>query len=156
MSKTQFQINKLVMLILVACFLFGAAGLVAPAEALAAKAKDKPEQTIGYINRQQVFASYLGIQDIMKQIQNMRNEAQKDYDARSKDLPDTERKTLNDTISREEAQKEGVLMKPLGDKIEAFVKAVAEEKGLAAVIDASTVVYGGIDITADVISKIKQ
>lgn len=131
-------------------------GLMTPAPALAAKAKAQPEQSVGYVNRQQVFAGYPGIQDLMKQLQGMRTEAQKDYDARSKDLPDAERKALNDTIAREEAQKEDALMKPVGDKIEASIKAVAEEKGLAVIIDAATVVYGGIDITADVIAKVKQ
>lgn len=30
------------------------------------------------------------------------------------------------------------------------------KQGLAAVIDAAVVVYGGIDMTADVIAKVKQ
>jgi outer membrane protein len=86
----------------------------------------------------------------------MREAAQKDYDARSKDLPDAERKALNDTIARGEAQKEDALMKPVGDKIEEAIKAVAEEKGLTVIMDAASVVYGGTDITTDVISKVKQ
>ena len=136
--------------------LFFICGLLAPAEALAARNQEKQTAAVGYVNRQQVFGSYPGIQDIMKQIQSMRQAAQQDYDTRAKDLPDAERKVLNDTIAREEAQKEDVLMKPVGDKIEAAIKAVAEEKGLTTVIDAASVVYGGIDITADVISKVKQ
>ncbi|HWR07613.1 OmpH family outer membrane protein [Sporomusa sp.] len=131
-------------------------GLLAPTEALAAKAQDRQAAAVGYVNKQQVFSSYPGIQEIMREIQAMREAAQKDYDARSKDLPDAERKALNDTIAREEAQKEDARMKPVGDKIEASIKAVAEEKGLTVIIDAATVVYGGIDITADAISKVKQ
>lgn len=147
------KISGIISLMAAALLVFG---LLTPAPALAAKAKSQPEQSVGYVNRQQVFAGYPGIQDLMKQIQSLRNEAQKDYDARSKDLPDAERQALNDTIAREEAQKEDVLMKPVGDKIEASIKAVAEEKGLTAVIDAASIVYGGIDITADVITKVKQ
>jgi len=59
-------------------------------------------------------------------------------------------------MNRIQAQREDELMKPVGDKIEVSIKAVAEEKGLTAIIDAASVVYGGIDITADVISKVKQ
>ncbi|CVK20471.1 OmpH family outer membrane protein [Sporomusa sphaeroides] len=147
------QITRSLLLLIAVCFL---GGILAPAGAQAAKAKAKPEQTVGYVNRQQVFASYPGIQDIMNRIQTMRNEAQQDYDTRSKDLPEAERQALNDTIAREEARKEDNLMKPVGDKIEASIKAVAEEKGLTVIIDAATVVYGGIDITADVIAKLKQ
>lgn len=130
------------------------AGLVAPAPALAAKAAPGP--SVGYVDRQQVFNSYPDIQDLLRQIQSMREAAQKDYDARSKDLSPGERKALNDTIAREEAQREDALMKPVGDKIEASIKAVAGEKGLPAIVDAGIVVYGGIDITADVIAKVKQ
>lgn len=145
--------SGIIFLMTAALFVFG---LLTPAPALAAKAKSQPEQTIGYVNRQQVFASYPGIQDLMNRVQTMRTEAQKDYDARSKDLPDAERRALSDTLSREQAQKEDAFMKPVGEKIEASIKAVAEEKGLTAIIDADIVIYGGIDITADVIAKIKQ
>jgi len=47
-------------------------------------------------------------------------------------------------------------MKPVGDKIEAAIKAVAAEKGLTVILDAGTVVYGGTDITADVIGKVTR
>lgn len=147
------QLTRSLLLLIAVCFL---GGMLAPAGALAAKAKAKPEQTVGYVNRQQIFSSYPGIQDILKEIQTLREAAQQDYDTRSKDLPEAERQALNDTIAREEARKEDLLMKPVGDKIEASIKAVAEEKGLTVIIDAATVVYGGIDITADVIAKLKQ
>ncbi len=147
------QITRSLLLLIAVCFL---GGMLAPTGALAAKAKPKPEQTVGYVNRQQIFSSYPGIQETLKEIQSLREAAQQDYDTRSKDLPDAERQALNDTIAREEARKEDLLMKPVGDKIEASIKAVAEERGLTVIIDAATVVYGGIDITADVIAKIKQ
>jgi outer membrane protein len=151
LRKNMKKIAGIISLLAAALFAFG---LLTPAPALAAKAR--PEQTVGMVNRQQVFDGYPGIRDLMQQIQSLREEAQKDYDARSKDLPEAERKALNDTIARAEAQKEDALMKPVGDKIGAAIKAVAEEKGLTAVIDATAVIYGGSDITADVIAKVKQ
>lgn len=47
-------------------------------------------------------------------------------------------------------------MKPVGEKIEAAIKAVAAEKGLTVILDAGAVVYGGTDITADVIGKVTR
>ncbi|WP_371378560.1 OmpH family outer membrane protein [Sporomusa aerivorans] len=130
-------------------------GLAAPAPALAAKAKDKQEAGIGYVNRQQVFAAYPGIEELMQQLQTLRQAAQKEYDEQSKDLPAEARQALNDKIARTEAQKEDALMQPVSDKIGAAIQAVAADKGLAAVIDAASVAYGGTDITADVIAKLK-
>jgi outer membrane protein len=153
-TQKQTKRNKLGALVLAVWFLFGAAGLLAPAPALAAKAKTG--QTVGYVNRQQVFNGYPGIQDLMNRIQSMRAEAQKDYDANAKDLPPAEKQAYSDKLSRQQAQREDELMKPVEEKIEASIKAVAEEKSLTAIIDAAAVVYGGIDITADVISKVKQ
>ncbi len=147
------KITATLSILLAICFL---CGLLAPAEALAAKSQDKQAAAVGYVDRQQVFRSYPGIQDILKEIQTLREAAQKDYDTRGKDLPDAERKALNDTLAREEAQKEDALMKPVGDKIEAAIKAVAGEKGLTVIVDAGSVLYGGMDITADVIAKVKQ
>lgn len=144
-------ISSMISLMAAALFL---AGLAAPAPALAAKAAPGP--SVGYVDRQQVFNSYPGIQDLLQQIQSLREAAQKDYNTRSKDLPPGERKALNDTIARAEAQREDALMKPVGDKIEASIKAVAGEKGLTVIVDAGVVVYGGVDITADVIAKVKQ
>ena len=135
---------------------FFVCGLLAPVPALAAKAKDKPEAGVGCVNRQQVFTAYPGIEDLMNRVQSMRNEAQKDYDTNAKDLPATDKKAYSDKLALQEAQREDELMKPVSDKIEAAIKAVAEAKGLTVIVDATTVVYGGTDITADVISKVKQ
>lgn len=135
---------------------FLACGLLTPAPALASQAKDRPEPGIGFVNRQQVFAAYPGIGDLMKQIETLRQAAQKEYDEQAKDLPVEARKALNDKIAQEEARKEDVLMKPVGDKIGASIQAVAAEKSLRVIIDATGVIYGGTDITADVIAKVKQ
>lgn len=153
MQKANTKKNKLVALIAAAVFASGVFGLLTPTPALAAKAKVEP--AIGYVNRQQIFAGYPGIQDIMTRIQDMRVEAQKGYDEHTKDLPMAEKKAYNDKIALQEAQREDELMKPVGDKIEASIKAVAEEKGLTVVLDEATVVYGGTDITADVVAKVK-
>lgn len=153
MNKTR----AILALLIAACFL---AGLLAPAPALAAKArtkaKAKTEQTVGYINRQQVFAAYPGIEDLMQRIQRLRAEAQQDYDTNAKDLAPADKQAYSDKLSRQQAQREDELMKPVGDKIEESIEAVAKAKGLTVVIDAANVIYGGIDITADVITKVQQ
>lgn len=52
------------------------------------------------------------------------------------------------------ALKEQELRAPILRKIEAAVKAVADKKGLVVVLDANHIVYGGQDITDDVIKKL--
>lgn len=138
--------------LLMACLL----GMTFPQTVLAAKAKEALQETVGYVDRQQIFNNYPGIQQLLGQIQGMRTEAQKDYDARSKDLPPEERRQINDAIAREEAQKEDQLMKPVMEAIDVAIQAVAAAKGLSVILDASVIIRGGVDITADVITKVKQ
>lgn len=135
--------------------LCGAFGLLAPQPALAAKAPDKPAAAIGYVSRQRVIDAYPGIRDVMAQIQKLRAEAQQDYDTNAKDLPEADKKAYGDKLSRQQAQREQELLKPVGDKIDAAIKAVADAKGLAVILDAAAVVQGGTDITADVIAKVQ-
>ena len=52
-------------------------------------------------------------------------------------------------------QKEQDLISGIQQKIDDAVKQVAEAKGLSVVIDKSAVVYGGQDITDDVMKKFK-
>ncbi|BBB91819.1 MAG TPA: OmpH family outer membrane protein [Methylomusa anaerophila] len=148
--------KKIIKTISLLAVVFLLSGLAAPVPALAAKAKDRQETSIGYVNRQKIFAAYPGIQDIMNRIQTMRNEAQKDYDEHTKDLPPADKQAYGDKLSRQQEQQEDELMKPVSDKIAAAIQAIAVEKGLTVVGDAAIVVYGDRDITADVIAKVKR
>jgi outer membrane protein len=42
------------------------------------------------------------------------------------------------------------------DKVDAAVKAVADEKGLSVVVHKSAIVSGGVDITDNVLAKVKK
>ena len=53
-------------------------------------------------------------------------------------------------------QKNEELMEPIEKSIQDAVKSVAEKKGLSVVIDKGAVVYGGQDITQDVIKQLSK
>ncbi|MBU2700323.1 outer membrane protein [Sporomusaceae bacterium BoRhaA] len=154
MKKLSFQRNNWGGLLVAVFFIFSTAGLGVPNQALAAKADSTA--TLGYVNRQQVFAAYPGIQDIMSRIQAMRQAAQKDFDEHGKALPQEEKTAYQNKLSREEAQRENELMKPVGDKIKAAIESVKAEKGLSVIVDANAIVSGGEDITAAVIEQEKK
>ena len=54
------------------------------------------------------------------------------------------------------ANKEKDLIEPIRAKVQDAVKSVAEAKGLTVVLDKNSVVYGGQDITQDVIKKVTK
>ena len=54
------------------------------------------------------------------------------------------------------AQKQEELLAPIEQSVEVAIKAVADKKGLAVVINKAAVVYGGQDITQDVIAQLSK
>jgi outer membrane protein len=47
-------------------------------------------------------------------------------------------------------------MEPITKSVEESVKKVAEQKGLSVVLDKGAVVYGGVDITQDVLKQVSK
>ena len=135
-----------------------AAGLAVSTFFVQAPVSYAAESTIGVVNRQAVFNAYPGMEETMKQLSSLREAAQQDYNAQTKDLAadDQSRKTINEKVAADEAKKEDSLMQPIVKKIADAIKTVAQSKHLDTVIDAGTVLYGGSDITKDVIDKLKE
>ena len=74
----------------------------------------------------------------------------------SGEMSEEEKANLYQQTQEKLAQKQQALIEPIQKKVEAEVKAVAESKGLQVVIDKGAVVYGGTDITQDVIRKMAK
>ena len=108
------------------------------------------ESAIGVVNYQMLLSQ--NVQTSMKQeIDN----AQKDFDEKSKTMNDTEKQRYYQQLQERLSNKEKELMDPVLKKIETTIKKVADKKGLSVVVDKNTVVYGGLDIT-DEVSKALQ
>ena len=111
--------------------------------------------TVGYVDQNQVdtlpavksatddFAKFKATQDQATSVKFKAAKTQADRDAIMKDY----QKTLTD--------KQNATLKPLVDKTKDAMASVAQSKGLVLVVDRSNIIYGGMDITADVTSKLK-
>lgn len=69
-------------------------------------------------------------------------------------MPDAEKQRYYAQLQDRLAQKEREVMAPVLDKVTAAIKKVADSKGLTIVVDKQTVLYGGVDITDDVIKNL--
>ncbi|SMC96254.1 OmpH family outer membrane protein [Sporomusa malonica] len=76
-----------------------------------------------------------------------------EFAAKSVGLGDREKQDLDRQLGQRLEQKRLELLKPITDKIVAAVKEVADAKGLSVVVGKAVVVYGGVDITEDVLRK---
>jgi outer membrane protein len=81
-------------------------------------------------------------------------QARKEFAEKSAGLSDKEKQDLDRQLGQRVEQKRQELLKPIAEKINAAIKEVADAKGLSVVIGKNAVIYGGADITQDVLAKI--
>ena len=74
-------------------------------------------------------------------------QAKSDFVAQSVNMNDQDKQALSLQFSQKIEQKQQELLVPIHDKVMAVIKSIAEAKGLAVVVDKSSSVYGGQDIT---------
>ena len=87
------------------------------------------------------------LQNVQTSMKQEIDNAQKDFDEKSKTMNDTEKQRYYQQLQERLSNKEKELMDPVLKKIETTIKKVADKKGLSVVVDKNTVVYGGLDIT---------
>ena len=113
------------------------------------------ESAIGVVNYQMLLSQVPDLQNVQTSMKQEIDNAQKDFDEKSKTMNDTEKQRYYQQLQERLSNKEKELMDPVLKKIETTVKKVADKKGLSVVVDKNTVVYGGLDIT-DEVSKALQ
>ena len=91
-----------------------------------------------------------------EQMQAAVEQAKADFEAKSADMDDNAKAEYYQQTQQRLQAKQQELIEPITQKIDEQVKAVAEAKGLSVVIDKNAVVYGGQDITQDVIRKLAK
>ena len=77
-------------------------------------------------------------------------EAQKEFNEKSKSMNEDEKRKYYTQLQERLQNKQKELMDPVMKKIEATIKKIADKKGLSVVVEKSTVVFGGVDITDEV------
>lgn len=108
------------------------------------------ESAIGMVNYQQLVTQAPDMKTVRETMQAELESAQKDFAEKTQSMNDQEKQRYYQQTQERLANKEKELMDPLLKKIEASIKKVADKKGLSVVVDKSTVIYGGVDITEEV------
>ena len=105
--------------------------------------------SVGVVDYRKAMMSHPDYASASNEMQKAMQEAQMRFEA------DNANKSDEEQAQMELQQKEQDLISGIQKKIDDAVKQVAEAKGLSVVIDKSAVVYGGQDITDDVMKKFK-
>ena len=111
---------------------------------------------VGVVDYAQVASQHPDRESVNSQMNAAIAEIKRDYDEKSQGMTDQEKQDYYIQCNQRLEQKRAELTEPLVKSIEDTIKKVADTKGLSVVIEKSAVVYGGTDITQDVISRLAK
>lgn len=114
------------------------------------------ESAIGVVNYQMLVAQSPDLQSVRETMQKEVETAQKDFKEKTQNMNDAEKQRYYTQIQERLANKEKELMDPVFKKVEDTIKKVADKKGLSIVVNKSTVVFGGVDITDEVAKALQS
>lgn len=137
---------------LAAAFAFGTLFCAMPSSASAAPAASAE---IGYVQLNAVFSACPELAKIQRELATLRDRLQQQFDTQGAEMEEAERAELQQKLTQQLAQRDEELMIPVREKVRKAVEATAKEKGIQTVIEAGAVLFGGVDLTADVVAKVK-
>ncbi len=111
---------------------------------------------VGVIDRDQVLSQHPDGESVNTQMQAAITEVQKDFEEKSQGMTDQEKQDYYRQCQQRLAQKQQELAEPILKSVDDTIKKVADSKGLSVVIEKAAVVYGGTDITQDVLNKLTK
>ncbi len=111
--------------------------------------------SVGVVDYRRAMAGHPDYAAASNEMQKAMQEAQMRFEADTANKSEDEKVQAMQQAQAELQQKEQELLADIQKKVDAAVKQVAEAKGLSVVIDKGAVVYGGQDITDDVLKKFK-
>lgn len=145
---------KFVSLAIAVFFMLGVVGLALSQSSKTSAAAANSSSNIGVVNNQLLVSQHPDMVKAQETMQTEVENARKDFEAKSATMNDKEKQEYYAQIQQRLSLKQQELINPILDKVNAAIKAVADAKGLAVVMDASNVVYGGHDITDEVGKKL--
>ena len=140
-KKTSLSILFTAMLLILSVF-------AAPAQAASAPA------AAGVVNFNYLIDHHPDTAAANQALQVEKDNLQKEFTAKSATLSDNEKHDLDRQLGQQLEQKRQELLKPIVNKVMTAIQDVANAKGLSIVVEQRDVVWGGVDITQDVLAKI--
>jgi outer membrane protein len=142
------KINNFKNIVLASFVLFGVIAIANPTTTYATSSP------VGVVNYQLLLQQHPDTAQAQEAYNADIKQAQDDFNTKSAGMNDQDKKALYQQIQQDLQKKQQELLNPIRDKVNAAIKEVADAKGLSVVVDKSVTIYGGQDITSDVLKKI--
>ncbi len=142
--------------ILVALVFIGSVVALALTQSGSGIASAAGSSNVGVVDYRQVMSQHPQLQDANKQMEQAVADAKTEFEQKSSGMAEQEQQQYYQQTQQRLQQKQQELLEPIQQSVDDTIKKVAESKGLSVVLDKSTVVYGGQDITQDVVKKLSK
>ena len=109
---------------------------------------------VGYVNVERVFRNHPDMQATMSVLKLERQKAQQEFEAKAPSLDDKGKQELGQKLSEQVDKKEASLLNPIYTSVRKAIEEVAKAHGITSVVNANAMVYGGLDLTNEVMAKI--
>lgn len=113
------------------------------------------EATVGYVNMDAVFEACPGTNEAAVELRQLQATLQKQFEEESPPLDDAAKVKLEQELNAKLAKRQQELMDPIQKRISRAIRQVAQEKGIPQIVKAEVILYGGKDLTKDVITAVK-
>jgi Outer membrane protein len=111
---------------------------------------------IGVVEHQTIMAAHPDMESVFTRIQADQADAQKDYDTNTTTMTPEQKEEYIVKLQQELVRKEIEYMNPIGTSIDAAIAKVAEKRGITMVFPKAQILYGGIDITDEVVKELQK
>lgn len=145
---------KMIALAIVAVFLLGVGGMAVSQTGIG-HAANANTSNVGKVNMQALVTGHPDFAKAQETMQQESEQVQKDFNEKTAAMNnDKEKQEYFAQLQQRLQVKEQELITGIQNKVNAAIKEVADAKGLAVVVHDQVVVYGGQDITQDVLKKL--
>lgn len=142
--------------VLIALVFVGSVVALALSQSGSGIASAASSSNVGVVDYRAIISQVPDVANIQTEMQQAVSEAEQDFKDKSANMSEQEKADYYQQTQMRLSQKQQDLFEPIQKKIDAAVKNVADAKGLSVVLDKGTVVYGGQDITQDVVKKLSK
>lgn len=155
MMRLEKRQIKMITLSIVAFFVLSIVGIAMSQNEQLQVAGAAPSSSVGVVDWQALMAQHPDMVTAEAELKAAAEEAQKNFDEKSATMNDKEKQDYYVQLQQSLGVKQQSLLEPIIKKVEDAIKKVADKKGLSVVVEKNQVVYGGQDITADVVKNFK-
>ncbi|WP_027338788.1 OmpH family outer membrane protein [Halonatronum saccharophilum] len=120
------------------------------------RAQEEGRSQIAYVDMEALFINHPDKSSAEEQLNAEAQWLQSQLEEKAVDMTKEERQVLLQSYQEKLNRIEQELVSEVMENINGLIREVAQERGISVVVDKATVIYGGVDLTDEVLSVVNE